>query len=146
MKDLREMTGYVNKLARGFMDSQILFAACEADVFTCLEQSRTATEVADATGWDLRAARMQLEGLIALGLVKKSGEWYHNAPVASTCLVPGRQGYQGNIVKHIGNTAAGWSRLPEALRTGKSVQTDHAQRPPEELRNLNKGNLVELLA
>ena len=139
MKDLREMTGYVNTLARGFMDSQVLFAANEADVFAHLDESRTAEEVAAATGWELRATRMLLEGLVAIGLAEKSGEWYHNTPVASECLVPGRPGYQGNIVKHIENTVAGWRRLPEALRTGKSVQEDHAQRPPQELRNFILG-------
>jgi SAM-dependent methyltransferase len=134
MIDVRDHISQINTLARQFMNSQVLFAANEADVFSHLEKPATAAEVASKVDWDSRATRMLLDGLVALGLVTKSGERYQNTAAASACLVPGRPAYQGNIVRHIRYTASGWYRLEESLRSGKAADSERRERPAEELR------------
>jgi SAM-dependent methyltransferase len=132
--ELKDHVAEINALSRQFMNSQVLFAANEADLFSHLEEPATAAEIAPKVHWDPRATRMLLDGLLALGLVTKSGDRYHNTPTASACLVPGRPGYQGNIVRHIRYTAPGWYRIEESLRSGKAVEQERGERSPGELR------------
>jgi len=139
MTDVRDHISQINTLARQFMNSQVLFAANEADVFSHLEKPATAAEVASKVDWNPRATRMLLDGLVALGLVAKSGERYQNTAAASACLVPGRPGYQGNIVRHIRHTASGWHRIEESLRSGKAAEPERGERSPDELRSFILG-------
>lgn len=121
MTDQREMGKQINTLARQFMNSQILFAANKAGVFTHLETPSSAEEVAAQCGWSPRTARMLLGGLIALELVEKVDGRYRNTAAASACLVPGKPQFQGNIVRHIENTALAWRHLDESLKTGQGA-------------------------
>lgn len=139
MADLREPMGRINALARGFMESQVLFVANEAGLFPWLEEPRAAEDVAAKMDWDPRAARMLLQGLVALGLAARSGDLYQNSPVASACLTPGRPGYQGHIVQHLQHTLPGWLRLREALRTGTAAQAGPPVQSAEEVRSFILG-------
>jgi SAM-dependent methyltransferase len=77
---------------------------------------------------------MLLDGLVALKLITKTGEFYHNAAIASACLVPGRPSYQGHIIRHQRNSAESWPFLPEALRSGQAVRDPREAFPPDRLR------------
>ncbi len=131
---IRKAVEKLMKLARGFMDSQVVFEANEAGVFPLLENTCTPGEVASATGWDARATRMLLDGLLAVGLVEKNGDTYRNSETASLCLVPGRPGYQGHILRHHHNISHQWARMGESLRSGTGIRADETNRSPEELR------------
>ncbi len=135
MTDIRELTGTLSALTTAFVNSYVLFAANDANVFAYLEESASAEDVAEKLGWTTRTTRMLLDGLVALKLVTKSNGRYRNAEIASTCLVPGRPHYQGHIVKHNANSAALWPHLREALQTGRPVRSaGERERTPEELR------------
>jgi SAM-dependent methyltransferase len=81
-----------------------------------------------------RAARMLLDGLVALELVEKTDGRYRNGPTASACLVPGRPGYQGFYLRHMRGSMEPWLRLGEAVRHGGAA-VERPERPPEQLRN-----------
>jgi len=132
--EFRQKAECVSALGRGFMHSEILFAANDAGVFALLEEDRTASQIAQALGWPARSARMLLDALAALELVTRSGDHYRNAPAASACLVPGRPAYQGNLLRHHANIARLWAHLGEALETGEAVPRDVPERTPEQLR------------
>lgn len=134
-KDRRELTGRLDSLARGFQDSYVIFAANEADIFSVLEEPRTAGEVAKARGLSERGTRILLNALAALELVVKEGDKYRNTEAASACLVPGGKAYQGHILHHMRHVSANWARLGEAVRTGTGVRgTEGPARTPEQLR------------
>ena len=134
MSDLRQMTDDLSALAKGFINSEVIFAANEAGVFSELEEDRSADDIAAALGWPERSARMLLDALVSLELVAKRGGRYRNAPIASACLVPGGAAYQGHILRHYRHMSRGWAQLPEVLRTGKPAKRDEAERSPDELR------------
>jgi SAM-dependent methyltransferase len=133
-KDLRESTGRIDALARGFQNSYVIFAANEADIFALLEQPRTAAEVARARGLSERGTRILLNGLAAMELVVKQGDTYRNTEPASAYLVPGAPAYQGHILRHMRHVSENWARLGDAVRTGTGVQAQDASRTPEQLR------------
>lgn len=133
-QNLRELTGRIDALARGFQNSYVIFAANEADVFALLEQPRTAAEVAQARGLNERGTRILLNGLAAMELIIKKGDRYENTEAASACLVPGGKAYQGHILRHMRHVSANWSLLGEAIKTGTGVQEQGSARTPEQLR------------
>jgi len=134
MNDIRDLTGTINNLATSFIQSHVLFAANEANVFALLDKPAEIDAVAQQLGWPSRTTRMLLDGLVALDLVVKSGGRYLNTELASTCLVLGRPHYQGHIVQHNAFSAPAWAQLGEVLRTGQPAHSGERQRTPEELR------------
>lgn len=132
--DLRGHVNTVSGLSRGFMNSQVLFAANAAGIFAYLEDPCTAESIAGKAGWDERAGRILLDALVAMELLTKLDGRYMNNATASACLVPGKPGYQGNIIEHHRHIAERWARLPESLRSGEAVEAAQEQRSPGELR------------
>jgi len=65
------------------------------------------------------------------------------------CLVPGREAYQGDIIRHTRSGWETWSRLEESVRTGAGVPREGGGgRTPEDLRNfiLGMSNIAVLSA
>jgi SAM-dependent methyltransferase len=118
--EMPESVRRLDALSSGFQRSQILFSALRGDVFSHLDQPRSAEEIATRTGWHPRGARMLLDGLLALELVEKENGLYRNAAIASECLVPGAPYDQRHILAHKANNWAAWSRLDEVVRTGEN--------------------------
>ena len=115
----RGLTDRINALSKGFINSQVIFAANEAGVFPLLEEARSAEDVAEAVGWPPRSGRMLLDALVALELVTKTGGLYRNAPIASMCLVPQGPAYQGHILRHHKYMSSAWLHLEVVLKTGR---------------------------
>lgn len=118
-KALLEAEKRIDRLAEGFVAAQVLFTACGNGLFSLLETPRSAAEVAVAAGWSPQATGRLLDALVALRLVTREGDGYLNAPIASSCLVPGGPGYQGNIIGHLRNVSRSFTGLEEVLRTGR---------------------------
>lgn len=133
------LTKRINEFATAYRQSLILFSAVDANLFSLLEEERTAPQVAKAVGWDARGTRMLLDTLVALELLRKSGDRYRNAHIATACLVPGSPAYQGNIVKHLKGCMAAWLRLDEALKRGTGVWDEPVEHDPDELRHFILG-------
>lgn len=130
--EMPESVRRLDALSSGFQRSQILFTALRGDVFSHLDQPRSAEDIAARTGWHPRGARMLLDGLLALELVEKENGLYRNAAAASECLVPGAPYDQRHILMHKANNWASWSRLEEVVRTGENPpRGEHSE---EELR------------
>lgn len=130
---LSEEIRRLDSISGGFQRSQVLFTAMKGNVFVHLEEPRSAEEIAEAAGWSLRGTRMLLDGLLALHLVNKEDGRYRNAPIASQCLVPGAPMDQTSILRHKAYGWSTWSRLEEAVRTGKPAMREE-ERSDEELR------------
>ncbi|GMV91753.1 MAG: hypothetical protein AMXMBFR82_15310 [Candidatus Hydrogenedentota bacterium] len=134
MSGIRGLTNAIGNLSTRFVDSAVLFAANEANVFSLLDSPTDAETVAAQLRWPVRTTRMLLDGLVAIDLLVKSGSQYLNTELAATCLVPGRPHYQGHIIQHNANSASLWLRLGDSLRTGNPVRETGEDRSPEELR------------
>ncbi|OAT80741.1 methyltransferase [Desulfotomaculum copahuensis] len=94
----------------------------------------TAGEAAAALGTDPASTARLLDALAGLGLVVKRGARYANSPAAAHFLVRGKESYLGHAVHHFANLAEGWSRLGEAVRTGRAVGFAAVEREPYEQR------------
>lgn len=121
---------YVLSLCRGHWAANTLFCAVKLGVFDLLEKGAVdAGRAAAALGTHPEATVRLLAALESLGLVEREGDSrYRNSPLAARHLVRGKDGYLGHAVRHFEGLAGGWSRLEEAVRTGRPVGLEMAAR------------------
>lgn len=126
---------YIMDICRGHWAAHVLFAAVDLGLFDVLARgAQTPARVAAALGTHPEATARLLVALESLGLVEREGEFYRNAPLAGRHLVRGRDAYLGHAVHHFANLAEGWSRLGEAVRTGRPVGFEAVERADYEER------------
>ena len=111
-------------IAVAFQRSRVLLTAFELDLFTVLnEESRTASEVAQALETDPRATDRLMNALVALGLLEKREGRFRNTPSAAAHLVKGKPAYMGGLghTNHLWHT---WGNLTDAVREGVAPGLD----------------------
>lgn len=91
----------ISNLAFGFMASKALFTALHLDIFQALDDgSRSAADLATATGIDEAQLLTLLTALATSGLIVKDGDGYANTEPASAFLVPGKPYYFGDYLRY----------------------------------------------
>lgn len=122
-------------LLRSYRASQVLIACAELDVFAALgDEVVGADDLAERLDLDARALSRLLNAAVALGLLERRGAGYANSAQALACLVAEGPFYLGNLARREGAFFRRWSRLSEAVRTGR--------RPEENLRDEGRINWV----
>jgi ubiquinone/menaquinone biosynthesis C-methylase UbiE len=126
--DIEKQIAELRGLWSCFWQSRVVLTANSMRIFDHLEKLRTAPEVAKLVRADARAVAILLDACTGLGLLKKRGGKYRNAPIAGKLLVQGMPDYQGDILRHAANLWDNWSDLDEIVRTGRpsrrSFETD----------------------
>jgi predicted O-methyltransferase YrrM len=106
-------------IGRGFQAAKMLTVATDLGVFDFLEEPRSAVEAAAWLKADARAVGIFLNGLAALGLVKKEVDYFRNSRIASRYLVRGKDDYRGAILQHLEHTwERGWNDLKDTVLVG----------------------------
>jgi hypothetical protein len=112
------------ELGQAFCLSRTLMSAVELGVFSCLREDCCLDEKAlrDALGLHPRGTRDFFDALVALKLLDRDGDGrYRNTSEAAAYLDPSQPGYVGDWIEMASTRLySGWSRLSEALRTGRS--------------------------
>ena len=105
--------------AQGYQRSMALFAALKLGVFSALARgSADAVTVARRVGADPRRLAVLLDGLTAMGLLRKTAKRYRNGEVAASFLTDGPRS-KSSILLHHGDCWRDWSRLEETVRGGR---------------------------
>jgi SAM-dependent methyltransferase len=126
-----------------------LHAGVELDLFTLLDdRPLTAAEVAEAIDADPRATGMLLNALAAMGLLTQAAQRYRCAPAAARWLSRNADGYLGFIIRHHQQLLPSWSRLGEAVKSGKPVRRSSVVQDDQARENFLMGmfNLAMALA
>jgi len=111
------------ELSGSYWSTCALHAAVKLDVFTFLaDATMAADELATELACDNRALVMLLNAMAALGLLDKQGEEFTDTPFAAKFLSRDSHGYLGHIIMHHHHLVSGWSRLDEAVKSGKPVR------------------------
>ena len=106
---------------RGFQESRVILTAIELDVFTAVGAGATAADVAAKIGADTRATEMLLNALVAVGLLTKQGDIFHNTPVTARYFVAGAPDDARAALMHTVHLWQRWSTLSDCVRAGTSV-------------------------
>ena len=78
---------------------------------------------------------------VGLGLLDKQGERFSNNEVAQTFLVKGSERYQGGIVSMFADWVQPWSKLQDAVETGRPVVVKQHDKGEEATRTYIMGML-----
>ena len=125
----------VLELLRGYRPAQVLITCAELGVFEALSNGAVgAEELGRRLHTDVVTLGRLLNAAVALGLLSKSGVQYANSPLAQACLASEGPFYLGNLVKREDAFYRRWSRLTEAVQTGR--------RPEENVRDEGQINWV----
>ncbi|MCM8750111.1 acetylserotonin O-methyltransferase [Thermomicrobiaceae bacterium CFH 74404] len=107
-------------LAQGYQTAALLIAYAELGIADQLAGGpRSAAEVAQAVGADPAAVARLLAAAEALGLAARSGDRWQNTPLSEETLVSDSPRSLVNFLRHQGAFYRRWSRLAEAVRTGR---------------------------
>lgn len=123
----------IMRIGTGFMATKHMFVACELGLFAALaEGPRTLDEIASGLGIPRRTARITADACVSLGLVRREGERYVNAPDAQAFLT-GRGPMDLRPWARFWNRISygAWQGLEEALRGRPSAGVHHEMSPDE---------------
>ncbi len=112
----------VNSLSRQYWNSAVVRAGINLKLFPLLdERPLNSSQVAERLDAVPRFIEAFLEANVALGLLEKVGDAeYANSPESSSYLVPGKQGYVGDLVLHITNYWDSWGKLDTLITEGRT--------------------------
>ncbi len=129
------------QFAQSFMESRILHAAAELDLFTALARAPlSATEVATKIGAAPRPLTVLLDAVAALGFLTKKGQTYQCEGSVARLLASGSPESILPMVLHMSHLWTRWARLPDVAK-GIPVSEDAFDfvRDTEELRAVVEG-------
>lgn len=108
--------------AHGYQRSMALFVALRLDVFSVLGgKGSDVRTLARRVSADPRALSILLNALVALGLLRKTGSLYRNAPVARECLADGPRSKRSILLHHL-DCWGDWTGLEEKIRRGRKAR------------------------
>jgi hypothetical protein len=112
------------EMANAFCSSQILFTSSDLGVFAFLSKSPNSTVEEVAAGCDLnpRTGRLLLDACVALGLLTKNDERYHNSEHTECFLAPGSSMDLSAAIRYNRDVYQAWGKLPELVRSRKPVE------------------------
>jgi SAM-dependent methyltransferase len=123
--------GTLLALSGGYWQACALHSGVVLDLFTTLSKGPlSAVGVATTTGLDSDATGRLLDALSAMRLVEKRGDQYTNTPAAAQYLVATSPDYLGFMIRHHHQLMPGWSRLDEAVRSGRPVRRRRSAEDP----------------
>ena len=137
--------GKLLALSGSYWQTFALHAGVQLDIFTRLSGRFVSPEtLAEEMGADARGVTELLNALTAMGLLAREGGTYGNTPEAAGTLVRGAPQYVGHMILHHRDLVPIWSRLDEAVRTGRPVRG--CERSPEEREHFLRGMFVGAMA
>jgi len=103
-----------------FAQSAMFLAAVELQIFTHIAHgARTPAQIAEQAGVAQPALERLLGGLLAMGFLRRVGQYYHLTPMGEHYLVSDRPTYAGDVALHIRQEWDGWINLADVVRTGQ---------------------------
>lgn len=114
----------IREIAQGLWESRILSAAYELEIFTKISQGyNTVGKLASVLKIEKRPAEMLANACVALGILTKEKNRYHNTPLSEQFLVKGKPSYYGDFLFMFGGdwSYQDWGKLTEAILENKPM-------------------------
>jgi len=109
-----------------YWESKVLLTAVKLDLFEALAGgATTAAEATRRLRTDLAATTILLNALVSIGLLRKAGEHYSNAPETQEFLVKASPKYAGHLLLLQEAEWDNWGKLESVVRTGRSPVKGH---------------------
>jgi SAM-dependent methyltransferase len=118
----------------GYAEARILQTAVTLGLFDRLDAGgRSAAAIAADAATDPRATELLLNALVAMRLVRKHGDLFHDTEVSRTYLTDASPASYGDFVRFDASLWSLWGNLAETVRTGRPARDpDMFQSSPED--------------
>lgn len=111
----------LQRLARAYCETAVLFAAIDLDLFTHVAQGADSVEkLASAMGIRLLQAERLVTAAVAMGLLSQSAQGLRNAADAERFLVKGKPGYAADWLMFTRDDVPAWFSLTNTLREAEA--------------------------
>ena len=123
--ELLEISGF-------FWKTCVLHTAVKMDVFTVIgDGGQTAGEIAQKVDGAATGVERLLNALVAMELLVKQNETYANTATGRELLAKDSPKYLGHIILHHHHLMESWSKLDQAVKSGKPQRTRSSHRKEE---------------
>ena len=112
----------ITRINGAFIESRILQTAVLLGIFDAVADGATAAAVAARLDTNPRATGLLMNALVAMGLLLKYQEVFRLTPAAETYLRSDAPHSLTGMIRFDAALWEGWSRLPQAVRTGQPVR------------------------
>lgn len=120
-----EYAELIDRVANGYREAQVVLTANRLGVFPFLQDGpKTVAEMAETWQVSERGLRILCDALVALTLLKKSGDRYENSEAAKHCLLPSSPAPKTAILLHNARLYERWGKLFRVIKTGEHVTDD----------------------
>lgn len=131
--------GPLFEMLTAYEGSMVLMASNELGIFDELsEAGLSAADLASRLAASSRSTEMLLNACVAVGLLHKTGQTFHNTPLTEAFLVRGKPNYLGRVVAKEQEFYGPWGRLAQAVREDKAQlapMSERLRRDPATARN-----------
>lgn len=125
MSDAQWSAGKLLNVSGSYWQACALHAGVKLEIFSRLGDERLpAVEIANRCNSDERGTIFLANALAAMGLLSKTDEGYANTPAARKLLVKESENYVGYMLLHHHHLMQPWSKLDQAVCSGKPVERD----------------------
>ncbi len=116
--------GSLMGLSGQYWQTCTLHAAVKLDIFTVIgDSAMTGKMIAEKIGADADAVDRLINALASLELLEKKGDTFLNTDAAGRFLRKDSKAYLGFMILHHHHLLESWSKLDQAVLTGKPVRT-----------------------
>ena len=124
MPDKQWNPGELLEISGFFWKTATLHTAVKLDIFTAIGDGQfTAEEIGRQVKGVQKGVKRLLDALVALDLLQKVNGKYANYPSGKAFLSRKSAQYIGHIIMHHHHLVESWSKLDEAVQTGKPVRS-----------------------
>jgi SAM-dependent methyltransferase len=109
---------FLDQALTGVRQYHAVMAALDLGLFEILREPKTGSECALALGCRPEVLILMCDGLVALGLLEKTGEHFHDSKITQTCLVKGAPFPQQHAIAFQRMLAGFWADLPRIVKDG----------------------------
>jgi ubiquinone/menaquinone biosynthesis C-methylase UbiE len=127
--------GTLLQISGSYWQAFTLHTGVKLDIFSILSQgAMSAKAVAQQIQADLRATAILLNALAAMGLLEKRNDAYVATQPAIEFLNKASPGYVGHMIMHHHHLSGSWSRLDDAVRSGRPLRQRVSATPDDQRR------------
>lgn len=116
--------GSLLQLSGSYWQAFTLHTGVKLDLFTLIgDASMTAGQAAKALNADQRGTTLLMNALSAMGLLEKTGDAFRSSAAARQFLDRNSEAFIGHMILHHHYLTDPWSRMDEAVRSGKPLDS-----------------------
>lgn len=124
MSEKRVDTTRLQRMARAYTESAVLFTALDLELFTHVANGcDTEAKLSEVMNVSALNVNRLVTACLAMGLLQIEAEQLRNAPDAQRFLVKGQPGYSGPWMSFTRPTVMEWFKLTEYMRSRKPPST-----------------------